>query len=203
MRVAKRGMLGFEHHGHVDELTVRYAVEELRAHGGIVDYVLGARPGPGVFVLAVQDDSAEHHRLSLYKMGDGPLYSFYVPYHLAHFEVPLGIARAALFHDAAVAPLAGPCVDVVATAKMALNSGDTLDGIGGFTVYGQCENSDVVKRNGLLPLGLSEGCRVVRRVAKDEVLTREDVALPVGRICDTLRKEQDEVFAGATAAAAD
>ena len=51
MTVARRGMLGYEHQGHVDELTRRYDVDELRDLGGIVDYVVGAEPGPGVFVL--------------------------------------------------------------------------------------------------------------------------------------------------------
>ena len=42
--------------GHVDELTKRYDVDELRELGGIVDYVVGAQPGPGVFVLGTHDD---------------------------------------------------------------------------------------------------------------------------------------------------
>ena len=45
MTVARRGMLGHEHHGHVDELTERYDVDELRELGGIVDYVVGAQAG--------------------------------------------------------------------------------------------------------------------------------------------------------------
>jgi predicted homoserine dehydrogenase-like protein len=47
MRVAQRGMLGLEFDGHVDELTTRYDVDHLRSHGGIVDYVVGTKPGPG------------------------------------------------------------------------------------------------------------------------------------------------------------
>ena len=52
MRVAKRGMLGWDHTGHVDELTTRYDLDMLREFGGIVDYVVGAKPNPGVFCLA-------------------------------------------------------------------------------------------------------------------------------------------------------
>ena len=50
--VAKRGMTGIDHTGHVDELTTAYDVDMLRELGGIVDYVVGAKPGPGVFILA-------------------------------------------------------------------------------------------------------------------------------------------------------
>ena len=76
MSVAKRGMLGLEHPGHVDELVHRYDIDMLRAQGGIVDYVVGSKPGPGVFVLATHDDPKQRHYLNLYKLGEGPLYSF-------------------------------------------------------------------------------------------------------------------------------
>src|SRR4029453_2846366 len=88
----ERGMRGAAHAGHVDELTTRYDVDELRALGGVVDYVVGSKPGPGVFVLATHDDPKQRHYLNLYKLGEGPLYSFYTPYHLCHFEVPLTVA---------------------------------------------------------------------------------------------------------------
>jgi predicted homoserine dehydrogenase-like protein len=131
MRVARRGMYGYEHPGHVDELTGRYDVEELRALGGIVDYVVGSKPGPGVFVLGTHDDPKQRHYLNLYKLGEGPLYSFYTPYHLCHFEVPLSVARAVLFGDPVLQPLGGPVVDVVATAKRDLAAGVIVDGLGG------------------------------------------------------------------------
>ena len=84
----------------MDELTRLYDVEMLRELGGIVDYVVGAKPGPGVFVLATHDDPKQRHYLNLYKLGEGPLYSFYTPYHLCHFEVPLSVARVVLCGDA-------------------------------------------------------------------------------------------------------
>nr|MDQ3308491.1 NAD(P)-dependent oxidoreductase [Actinomycetota bacterium] len=136
MRVARRGMIGLDFDGHVDELTNHYDVDELRSHGGIVDYVVGSRPGPGVFVLASHDDPKQRHYLNLYKLGEGPLYSFYTPYHLCHFEVPTSVARAVLFDDAVLTPLAGPVVDVVATAKIDLTAGTELDAMGGYLTYG-------------------------------------------------------------------
>jgi predicted homoserine dehydrogenase-like protein len=194
MRVARRGMLGYDFDGHVDELTTRYDVDELRAHGGIVDYVVGSRPGPGVFVLATHDDPKQRHYLNLYKLGEGPLYSFYTPYHLCHFEVPTSVARAVLLGDPVMAPLAGPVVDVVTTAKVDLTAGTELDAMGGYLTYGQAENHDVTRAERLLPMGLAEGCRLVRPVAKDQVLTYDDVEVPEGRLGDKLRAEQDARF---------
>ncbi|MBT9311977.1 NAD(P)H-dependent oxidoreductase [Leptothoe kymatousa] len=194
MKVAQRGMLGYDFQGHVDDMTHLYDVDQLKSLGGIVDYVVGAKPAAGVFVYATNDDPKHQHYLSYYKMGAGPLYSFYTPYHICHFEVPLSIARAALFNDAVMAPMGKPMVDVVATAKIDLKEGETLDGIGYYMTYGQCENADVVLKDNLLPMGLAEGCKLKRPVAKDTVLTYDDVILPEGRICDQLRAEQDTHF---------
>ena len=195
MTVAKRGMLGYDFNGHVDEMTKMYDVEQLKELGGIVDYVVGAKPGPGVFVFGTHDDPKQQHYLNLYKLGEGPLYSFYTPYHLCHFEVPLSVARAVLFQDYVLSPLGGPLVDVVTTAKIDLKAGETLDGIGYYMSYGQCENSNIVQEQNLLPIGLAEGCRLKRDIPKDQVLTYEDVELPEGRVCDKLRSEQNAYFA--------
>ncbi len=197
MKVAKRGMLGYDFNGHVDEMTNMYDVEQLKELGGIVDYVVGSKPGPGVFVFGTHDDPKQRHYLNLYKLGEGPLYSFYTPYHLCHFEVPISVARAVLFQDYVLSPLAGPVVDVVTTAKIDLKAGETLDGIGYYMTYGQCENSNIALSENLLPMGLAEGCRLKRDVNKDRVLTYDDVELPEGRLCDKLRAEQNTYFAPA------
>ncbi|MBD1860391.1 MULTISPECIES: NAD(P)H-dependent oxidoreductase [Trichocoleus] len=194
MKVAKRGMLGYDYTGHVDEMTNMYDVDQLKELGGIVDYVVGTKPGPGVFVFGTHDDPKQQHYLNLYKLGEGPLYSFYTPYHLCHFEVPLSVARAVLFQDPVMAPLGSPVVDVVTTAKIDLKAGETLDGIGFYMTYGQCENSDVTQAQNLLPMGLAEGCRLKRDVLKDQVLTYDDVELPEGRLSDKLRAEQNAYF---------
>ncbi|ALF51732.1 NAD(P)-dependent oxidoreductase [Nostoc piscinale CENA21] len=195
MQVAKRGMLGYDFTGHVDEMTNMYDIDQLKELGGIVDYVVGAKPGPGVFVFATHDDPKQRHYLNLYKLGEGPLYSFYTPYHLCHFEVPLSVARAVLFRDAVMAPIGKPMVDVVTTAKIDLKAGETLDGIGYYMTYGQCENSPIVQAQKLLPMGLAEGCRLKRDIPRDRVLTYDDVELPEGRLCDQLRAEQNAYFA--------
>ena len=195
LTVPKRGLNGWDHTGHVDELTTRYDLDDLRERGGIVDYVVGARPGPGIYVLGTHDDPRQRHYLELYKLGTGPLYSFYTPYHLCHFEVPNTIARAVDFADAALAAPAGPRVDVVATAKQDLGAGHTVDGLGGYDTYGVAESTPVTRAEGLLPMGVAEGCVLTRDVPKDAVLTYADVTLPPGRLVDQLRDEQEKLFA--------
>ena len=190
MTVSQRGMLGMDHHAHIDELTSRYDVAELENAGGVVDYVVGSKPGPGVFVLATHDDPKQRHYLNLYKLGEGPLYSFYTPYHLCHFEVPQTVARAVLFGDATIAPLGAPTVEVVTTAKRDLKAGEVLDGLGGYDTYGVAERADVTADEELLPMGVAEGCTLTHDVAKDSVITYADVLLPAGRLVDELRAAQ-------------
>ena len=194
MTIAKRGMLGWEHTGHVDELTTRYDIGMLRDLGGIADYVIGAKPSPGVFCMAAQDDPRQRHLLDYYKLGPGPLYSFYTPYHLCHFEVPTSIARAVLFGDPAVAALGAPRAEAITTAKRALLAGHVLDGLGGFDTYGQAERADVTRTERLLPVGVAEGCRLRVPVSIDKVITYDDVELPAGRVVDAMRAEQTAVF---------
>jgi len=195
LSVHRRGCLQRDHRGHVDELTSMYDVDELKALGGAVDYVVGAKPGPGVYVLATHDDPKQQHYLNLYKLGEGPLYSFYTPYHLCHFEVPTTVARAVLLGDATIAPLLqAPKVEVVTVAKKDLKAGDTLDALGGYTYYGECEKAPVAAAERLVPVGLAEGCVLTRDIAKDEAISYADVTVPEGRLCDELRREQDETF---------
>jgi predicted homoserine dehydrogenase-like protein len=197
MNVSQRGMIGRDFRGHIDELTQVYDADQLKAWGGIVDYVVGAQPSPGVYVIGLMEDPKQQHYLRYYKKGDGPLYSFYTPYHLCHLEVPLSVARVVLFRDVVLAPVAGPVVDVITLAKTDLKAGETLDGIGYYMTYGQCENADIVQAQRLLPMGLAEGCRLKRDIPKDHALTYDDIELPAGRLCDRLRAEQNAAFAPA------
>jgi predicted homoserine dehydrogenase-like protein len=203
MRVAKRGMHGptVAPGTPLSEAVNWYPLEDLVNGPGIVDYVVGASPNPGVFVLGTHSNPAQQHYLDLYKLGSGPLYLFYTPYHLCHFEVHNTVARAVLFQDPTIAPLGAPTVDVVATAKTDLKRGQILDGIGHYLTYGQCENVEVSLAEGLLPMGLAEGCTLKRDIPKDQVLTYQDVDVPVGRLSDKLREEQTAHFFPATEAA--
>ncbi|AYA36887.1 NAD(P)-dependent oxidoreductase [Hymenobacter oligotrophus] len=194
MGVAKRGMLGYHHDGHVDDMTGLYDVEELKRLGGIVDYVVGPKPGPGVFVFATTDDPKTKHYLEYGKLGTGPLYSFYTPYHLIYAEIPISIARMVLFQDIIMAPLGGPVVEVITHAKTPLKAGHKLDGLGGYDTYGQCENAETARLENLLPVGLAEGCVLKRDVPRDHPITFDDVELPADNLVQRLYREQTALF---------
>lgn len=197
MRVARRNMLGpaVPAGTSIQEAAMLFPLEILAAGSGIVDYVVGASPSPGVFVLGMHDHPVQRQYLNLYKLGPGPLYCFYTPYHLCHFEVPNAVARAVLFRDPTISPVGRPYVEVVAVAKRPLRPDDVLDGIGGFTCFGVCENAEVARMENLLPMGLAEGCKIKRDVPRDQTLTFDHVELPQGRLVDGLWAKQQDFFA--------
>ncbi len=202
MRVAKRGMLGLDPTNQDPTQPLRRLEEYipllepyLDPEGpGIVDFIVGAHPGPGVFALGMHGDPRQQHYLKLYKLGTGPYYLFYTPYHLCHFEVPTSIARAVLFQDGALVPLGAPCVGVVATAKRDLQIGDRIDEMGGFDSFGQAENLPEIVSQRLLPMGLAENCVLIRKIARGATLTFDDVEIPPGRLIDALYREQMRHF---------
>ena len=197
-KVRSRGMSrGLQYTGDVLKIGALYDVEELRKLGGAIDYVVGT-PLTKVYCLAEHPDPKQQHYLNLYKMGSGPLYSFFIPYHLVHFEAPNAIARAVLFRDPTTKPLGGPVVEVCAVAKQDLKAGEVLDDYGMYMTYGEAVNADEMSAGRYLPEGLVEGCRLKRRIAKDAVITYDDVVLPAGRLADRLRAEQYRKFRGET-----
>jgi predicted homoserine dehydrogenase-like protein len=192
--VTQRGMGRREHRGHVDELTAAYDLDELRELGGVVDFVIGARPSPGVFCLAEMPDARHVPYLELYKLGTGPLYSFYQPYHLCYLEAPMSVARAVLFGDVVGQPQGAPVVEVVAIAKRDLQAGETLDSFGHYMTYGQAEKASVVRVEGLLPEGLAEGCRLKRPIAQGQPIRWSDVEAPSQELAHRLYAEQQALF---------
>jgi predicted homoserine dehydrogenase-like protein len=203
MGVGRRGMFGptVPAGTPISEVAGLYPLEALLEGPGIVDYVVGAHPAPGVFVLGTHDHPTMRHYLNLYKLGEGPLYCFYTPYHLCHFEVPASVGRAALFGDVVLAAKGAPSVDVITAAKVDLKAGQTLDGIGHYMTYGLCESAAVARAESLLPIGLAEGCRLTRDLPKDACLTYADVEPPAGSLAHRLRAEQNARFSPPVGAA--
>jgi predicted homoserine dehydrogenase-like protein len=191
-RVQTRGMAG-PRCDHVDNAWKLFDMDKLM-NGGLVDYILGAQPSFGVFILAHSDNPLKQRYMKVYKMGDGPIYTFYTPFHLSPIEAPNSVARAVLFGDAPLKPLAGPVCDVITIAKRDLRAGEVLDGIGGFLSYGTIDNSDTAAEQNLLPMGLSEGCVLKRDLPMDAAVSYDDVELPKNRLSDKLRTEQNKLF---------
>lgn len=190
--VARRGMTGHRC-AHVKDVLELYDLDGL-LQTPLVDFVLGAEPGSGAFVVGFDDDKERRAYMQYFKMGEGPFHVFYRPFHLTHLEAPLTVARAVLFGDAAITPIGPPRAEVVTFAKIDLEAGDHLDGVGGFTCYGMIDNVEVARGLRALPMGLSEGCVLRRPVAADAMLTIDDVEMPLGREIDRLRALQDRTF---------
>jgi predicted homoserine dehydrogenase-like protein len=159
---------------------------------GLVDYTLGAAPHTGAFVIVHEESPLKKAQFAYYKLGDGPFYVFYTPFHLPHIQIASSIGRAFIHHDPTVAPIAGPVCEVVAVAKRDLKAGEHLDGVGGFCTYGLIDNAPAARAMGALPIGLSEGCLLRRHIAKDNVVTLADVDVPpVTSLAETLWREQN------------
>lgn len=157
---------------------------------GLVDYALGAAPHTGAFVIVHEQSALKKAQLAYYKLGDGPFYVFYTPFHLPHVQIASTIGRAFVHRDPTVAPIGGPVCEVVTVAKRDLKAGERLDGIGGFCAYGLVDNVTTARAMAALPIALSEGCVLVRGVAKDEVISFDDVTTPRERLSETLWRQQ-------------
>lgn len=193
-RVGRRGMYGPACANVKDMATLLPSADLLG--GGIVDYALGAAPHTGAFVVIHEENPLKRTQLGYYKMGDGPFYVFYTPFHLPHLQIASTIGRAALFHDPTVTPIGGPRCEVVAMAKRDLKAGERIDGIGGFTVYGLIENAPEARAVEALPMGLAEGAVLLRDLHKDSVVSTCDVRMPPERLSDRLWAEQHRRWGG-------
>jgi predicted homoserine dehydrogenase-like protein len=191
-RAGRRGMYG-PACGNVREMARLLPADQMLATG-LVDYALGAAPHTGAFVIVHEESPLKKAQLAYYKLGDGPFYVFYTPFHLPHIQIASTIGRAFIHRDPTVAPIAGPVCEVVTVAKRDLKSGERLDGIGGFCSYGLIDNSAAARGVAALPIGLSEGCVLRRGVPKDGILSFNDVELPHGLLVEALWREQSAMW---------
>jgi predicted homoserine dehydrogenase-like protein len=185
----RRGM-----HGVTTALD--HAVEDVTSvlsRRGVVEYTLGADFGGGVFVIGRSEDDAVRHYLRYSKLGEGPDYLFFRPYHLMHFEVPLTIAQAVLDRRPLGRPVGPPVAEVVAVAKRDLRAGEELDGIGGFCCYGHVDTAE--DADSFLPIGLAGHGRVVESVPIDQPVPLTAVELDDEAELVRLRARRDALAA--------
>jgi len=188
--VGRRGMYG-PSCSYVRELAKLLPAEQM-LETGLVDYSVGAMPMTGAWVIVHEESPLKKAQLSYYKLGDGPFFLFYTPFHLPHVQIPSTIGRAIIHRDATVAPIAGPVCEVLTIAKRNLKARERLDGVGGFCCYGLIDNRGAARHIAALPIGLSEGCVLRRDLAKDEAISFDDVESPAGRLAEKLWREQNE-----------
>ncbi len=192
----RRGMYG-PACKYVREMATLLPPEQMLSTG-LVDYALGAAPHTGAFVIVYEESPLKKAQLAYYKIGDGPFYVFYTPFHLPHIQIASTIGRAFIHRDPTVAPIGGPVCEVVAVAKRNLKAGEQLDGIGGFCSYGLIDNRAEARGVAALPIGLSAGRLLRRDVAKDSVITFDDVMTCGGGIVESLWHEQNVKWPTAT-----
>ena len=185
----RRGMHGVE-------TTVATAAEDIMAvlsRRGVVDYTLGGDFGGGIGVVGFAEDPEMVQPYMRYsKMGDGPDYFFFRPYHLLHFELPITIAEVLLDGRGIGAPVRAPITDVIAIAKKDLSPGERLDGIGGFTCYGHIDT--VEGAEGALPIGLADHGVIKRSIARDDPIGSDDVEIDEEAEIVRRRRSQEEMI---------
>ena len=160
---------------------------------GVVEYVDGL--APGVFVIVKSELDPVDDELRYLKVGKGPHYTLYRPYHLASLETPITIAKAVLQHDSSIHPIGAPISETVAVAKRDIKAGETLDGIGGYSVRGVLETHVDMKVNGHIPIGLISGRVVVKKDIKlGQFIKMDDVELDPSTTVWKLRALQDQLF---------
>jgi predicted homoserine dehydrogenase-like protein len=148
----------------------------------VVDYVLGAQPNGGVFAVGYCDDTYQKDMMAYYKMGSGPYYVFFRPYHLCHVESMEAVAAAHLDGQSLLQPDSGFRTDVFAYAKKDLQAGDRLDGIGGYACYGQIENLDEEGVAPGIPMCLADDLTLKRDISRDARISLDDVEVKWDRI---------------------
>jgi predicted homoserine dehydrogenase-like protein len=176
-RVVQPGMLG-PRMADALEMFDHFRFADLWRPGDdpIVDYVLGARPRGGVFVVGHTEDAYQRRMLDWFppEIGPGPFYMLTRPYHLCHLEAMRTVLEVARSGRSLVAPRRGMRTEVIAHAKRPLRAGEVLDGAGGFAAYGLIENRADGSATGL-PILLSNGVRLRRDVAADGRIAWDDV----------------------------
>lgn len=189
-RAGRRGMYGPACQ-YVREVAGLLPADQMLATG-LVDYALGAAPHTGAFVVVHEDNPLKQVQLAYYKLGNGPFYVFYTPFHLPHLQIASTIGRAAIHRDSTVAPIGGPVCEVIAVAKRDLKAGERLDGVGGYCTYGLIDNATAARKSAALPIGLSEGCVLRQDVCKDTVISFEHVHLIEDSFVQSLWREQNQ-----------
>ena len=160
---------------------------------GTVEYINGV--APGVFLIFASGQPDINHELRYVKLGSGPNYVLYRPYHLTSLETPLSVAKACMDGIPTIVPRAGHVAETGTVAKRDLKAGENLDGFGGFTIRGTFMSAMEAKRKNALPMGLADKKTVMRKdVKRGELITYADVTLDENSLMLQLRKLQDALF---------
>jgi predicted homoserine dehydrogenase-like protein len=124
----------------------------------------------------------------------------YKPYHLIGLELGISVLSAALRGEP-TGQTRGFNGDVAAVAKRALRTGESLDGEGGYTVWGKLVPASRSLAEGAVPIGLAHGVKLVRDVAAGQLVRWSDVAAMDSEAV-RVRRDMERRFAPPSAAQA-
>lgn len=161
---------------------------------GRVDFSIGKGVAPGVFVVAEMDHPRIRERMEDLKMGQGPYFTFFRPYHLTSLEVPLTCARAVLYGKADMVPMPRPVAEVCAVAKKDLAVGETLDQIGEYCYRAWIMTVEEARGAQAIPCGLLTGARVTAPIRRGDLITRANATVPASSKIASLRARQDAML---------
>ncbi|MCJ7676225.1 MAG: hypothetical protein MUO35_00710 [Anaerolineales bacterium] len=160
---------------------------------GCVDYSTG-KVAPGVFVVVTSPDRRIRLDMKFLSMGDGPYYTFYRPFHLCNVETPVSIAEAVLYGESTI--VSRRMVSEVATiAKRSLKAGEVIGEIGSPDIFGRTYIYQEAHAQKAIPLGIATGGKVIKHIAKGEMLTEDNFAPNPDLFVYKLRRMQDAQLA--------
>jgi predicted homoserine dehydrogenase-like protein len=167
-------------------------ISSLRRDGAEIPYDIRF----GVFV--VFEGESEYIRRCFMEYGvktdpSGRYACMYKRWHLIGLEVGISVASVGLRGEPTGCPT-GWRADAVAVAKKNLLLGEILDGEGGYTVVGRLMPAADSLAQGCLPLGLAQGCKLLRPVTAGQPLRWSDVAIDANSSAVRARREMEQAF---------
>ncbi len=163
---------------------------------GVVEYVTG-NVAPGVFVIVKSLNDVVTHELDYLKLGTGPYYALYRPYHLASIEASLSVGQAIIDRQPSFQTVSWTS-EVTAKTKSDVSAGTTLEGIGGHHVHGFTVTAEDARKQNAIPIGLVAGCTLKRDIAAGTTVTYADVEVDETRPLVAMRRLQDALIANGT-----
>jgi len=174
MNVSEYGMKG-PSLTKIQDVLEKFDWENL-PNNGVVDYVIGKDMFPGIFIVATHNDLNQKKYLNYLSLGEGPYHLIFEPYHLCHLEIATTLGDVMFNHTEIINNGLKPNTITISVAKRDLEEGESIGGIGSDDVYGNIDNIET--RQNFLPIGFAEGCKVKRKISKDDPIQLDDIIVP-------------------------
>lgn len=182
--------------GEFDDVLPMMKLKEdggILSRSGVIEVIVGPKPGGAVFVLVRTENAEILESFKYYKMGDGPYYMLYYPYHMPGIEMLYGIYEMLILNKSCLEPMGAPVSDVMTIAKRDLKAGNILGDIGYYDYCGIIATVKVASEADALPAGLAKDAVMVRDVAKGEIVRWADVEVRNHDFCVELRQRFDQM----------